>query len=599
MALLAAGGGGWYLFQVGSNYQQPTVQSVDNSFGRVTNETSVIHSEVVLNNPNEGSLPATATIEYVVAMNGIEVATGTKRGVRLESGRNVVAMNATLDNSKIPAWWVTHVDNDETTVITTSGRVSVDGLPIGFELPTRRQRIETDLLGALANTSDRRIAVDDEPLLVVTNQSASWGEATAERTPARFTVDLENVHDHPIRLDGTVYEVRMNGVLVGNGTTEDSIRLSPGESGEFATRVTLDPEKMQAWWVRHLRDDQTTRFTVEIHGIVVDDGERTRVPLSVYETRGRFGTDMFGDGGTTVERLPPESDEAFARPEVVDVESRWGAVTDGSTAIVTSATVSNPNTGRLGGFLDVRVHRTTDINGVEVASGSTTIQDLAGGTTTHTLTSRMAHDTVPRWWARHLDNGERSTVRTTTNGSVDVGVTTLPVDVPDRSSTVETELLRGLNNDTARSVESEGGRTLLTIERTAASWGDATPDRVPLTVRMTVRNGQSTPATLRDISYRIGLNDVVLANGTDDGTYVIAPHEQRTIELTIDVDNSKMAAWWPTHVRNDERSVLHTRLSATVESGGLSERVEFDALSSNTTVETDMLGNDSSGGTDS
>lgn len=596
VALLAVAGGGWYLFTLGSDYQQPTVRSVENDFGRITNETSMIHSEVVLDNPNDRSIPATATIDYEMAMNDIEVASGRKRGVKLASGKNVLAMNATLDNSKIPAWWVTHVNNNETTVVTTTGRVSVDGLPVGFDLPTRRQHIETNLLGALSNTSDRRMAVANESILLVTDQSTSWETATQERTPARFAADMENVHDHPVRLDGTVYEVRMNGVVVGQGTTDDAIRLSPGESGTFVTRVTLDTQKMQGWWVRHLQNSETTRFSVEVYGVVVDDGERKRVPLSLYETRGRFGTDLLGNGSTSVERLPAESADGFARPELVDQESRWGEVTDERTAIVTNATVSNPNAGELDGILDVQLDRTTRINGVAAADGSTTVEDLEAGNTTLTLRSHMDHDAVPRWWARHLNNGEHSTVRTTTNGTVDVGVTTLPVDLPDRSSTVETDLLRGLNNDTDRPVESDGGRKLLTVERTEASWGEATADRAPLTIRMTVRNEQSVPATLRDMTYRTRINDVTLANGTDDEAYVIAPHEQRTIELSLELDNSKMAVWWPTHVRNDERSVLQTRLYATVEAGGLTERVEFDSVAGNTTVETDLLANSESDG---
>lgn len=590
--VLAAVVGGWYLVAVGTDFQRPSVASVDTEFGRVTAETSVIHSRVVLDNPNERTLPGTATIRYRMAMNGVDVASGRKRGVSVAPGRSVLTVNATMNNSKIPAWWVTHVNGNETTVVTTTGRVAVDGLPVGFELPKRRQHVETNLLGALANTSDRRVSVANESILAIGNQQASWGTATADRTPIRFSAGLENVHDRPVQLDGTTYEIRMNGVVVGRGTTADSIRLSPGESGTFRTHAAIDTPKMQQWWVRHLQNDQSTRFAVEIYGVVLDDGERRRVPLAVYRTRGRFGTDMLGNGETTVERLPPGPDAGFARPEMVDQHSTWGEVTEDRTEIVTRATVSNPNDDSFDGLLDLRIDRSTHIHGVGVASGSRTVENVPSGNTTVGMQSHMAHDTVPEWWAAHLNSGERSTVRTVTNGTVDLGLTSLRADLPDRTRTVETDLLRNLNNDTARPVESDGGRRLLTIERTRGSWGRATPDRAPLTIRMTVRNEQPRPTTLTDVTYLTRINDVTLADGTTGETYRIGPNEQATIELRLDLDNSRMEDWWPTHIRNGERSVMHTELSATVESGTVSERVEFDSIGGDTTVKTDLLGQD-------
>lgn len=588
VVLLAAVVAGVYVYTLGTDFQQPTVESMESEFGNVTNETALVHSRVVVDNPNNESLPASATINYQVRMNSVTVANGRKPGIQLQPGRNVVNLTAEFDNSKIPAWWVTHINNDSYTTVTTTGRVSLAGLPLGTKLPPQNQTVETDLLGPLANESDQEVVVANQSILLVTNHRAAWGKATAERTPVRFSVDLENTHDRPVTLDGTAYEVRMNGVVVGEGTTADSIRLDPGESGTFTSNAAIDTPKMQRWWVTHLRNDQATHLEVEVFAVVEDDGEREHVPLAVYDTRARFESDLLGTGNTSVEVLPPEPREEFAEPEVVETGSEWGEVTDETTEVVTHATVHNPNSGAFGDVLELRVNETTTINGVKVTDGTGTLDGLEPGNNTLTVTGTMDHDTVPRWWARHVNNGERSTVETTTTGTVDIGVTTLDVNPPDRTNTQETDVLRNLDSDEDQEIQRDG-RTIATIRQTRAEWGEATPERAPVTVDVTIENEQLSTMTIRDIDYLVQLNDVTLADDRIDESYTIAPLSTETIELTLVLNNSKMAAWWPTHVRNGERSTLHTETEATVEVGGRSERVTFDALGGNTTVRTDLL----------
>lgn len=591
VGLLVAAGVGWYLFTVGSDFQQPEVQAIESEFGEVSENRTIVHSHMVVDNPNNDSLPMGATVRYDIAMNGIEVAHGTNRGIQLKPDRNTLNLTATLDNSRIPAWWVTHVNNGERTTMTTSGRVSLAGLPVGTDLPSRNQTIKTNILGPLGNDTTRHVAVANESILRVSDRRVSWGDADREATPAWFAAALENTHDRPVRIDGTAYEIRMNDVTVGQGTTTDGIVLSPGESGTFTTNVSIDTPRMHHWWVSHVANNETTRFQVEVYAVVDRDGERHRVPLAVIDRRARFRTDLLGSSNGTVEVIPPGSEEEFNRPEVVDTHGEWGEVTGQTTEVITRATVSNPNEE----FSDVvrfHIDGTTTINGIVVTRSDGTLDGLDAGTNTLDMTGEMDHDDVPRWWARHLNNDEQSTVETVTNGTVDIGVTTVEVDPPDRTNTVQTELLAGLNNDTARSVESEDGRHLATIQRTQATWGEATADHAPVRIELTITNQQPTTMTVRDVEHVVAINDITLADDTVTESWTIAPYSTRTIELTVDLDNSRMADWWPTHVRNEERSVLHTEAKATIEVGGYTERIDIESLGGDTPVETDLLGED-------
>jgi len=572
-------------YVVTTGYDEPTVESVENEFGDVTEESAVIHTRVVVRNPNDRTISG-ATISYAVEMNGIEVATGKRSGVTLRPGRNVLELTTGLDNGKIPQWWPTHVERNETTTLTTTARASFATLPFSVELPAQKQVIETSFLSSLQNDTAGEMELAGEPLLAVADQRATWGEATAERTPAQLRTTVTNRHDRPIRMDGVAYTVRMNGVVVGSGV-DDGFVLDPGETREVTVDAAIDPARMQQWWVSHLQRDQTTRIDVDVAGVVEQGGEQYRVPLAALGSRSIVSTDMLGEEGTTVERLPPESGPGVEQPTAGNGTSRWGEPTDEVTPILTDVPVANPNGGDLTGLLRLELSGTTTINDFEVAANSTG-EPLPSGESTVTLRSEMRNDDVPVWWARHVNRGERSRVVTETSATADLGFTTFPRDPDDRENTAETNLLDGLNNSTDQPMRSDE-RTLLVVEETSAQWGEATAERAPIRVRMRIRNDQPTGATVRDINYTVELNDVTLADRESPETFTVGPGETKTVELTLELNNSRMADWWPTHVRRGEESVMSTEAYATVQTARETSRTRLDAVSTNRTVETDFL----------
>lgn len=574
-------------------YAAPQVESIESEFGTATESTTEVRTRVVVQNPNERSLPGAAEVGYTVYLNEVEVAHGRRAGVGLAPGRNEIRVDGSFDNSQVPAWWVRHVNSGERSELVVSPEVSVTGLPLRQRLENRTTTVETDLLGPLASGETTTVVLADREVLVVSNRTASWGRADAQETPVEFSVDLENVHDRPVELDGTEYRVEMNGVVVGEGTTDGGIRLAPGESETFTTRAVLDSQRMQDWWVTHVRERERTDLTVEVYGVVTDDGERKRVPLNVFDSRLRFTTRLLGDGSTVVEPLPSNgTDVSVGTPEVVSTEAAWGEVGEDRTEIRTRVTVDNPTDEAYADLLELLVDQRTTINGVVVAENATRVETIPSGRGTFTLAAQKRHDTVPQWWARHVNRGERSRVHTNVTATADVGVTTLPVDLPDRETTLETDVVGYLESEEDSHVTHDG-RRVLTVTRTQAEWGTATPERGPIRMRVTVRNEQFTTVTIRDINYTVALNDVRLADEADLGrTFEIPPASTRTLEFTVVLDNSKMEAWWPTHVRNGEVSRLGTEAYATVEAGGRSERTALDFLGNDATIETDVLGED-------
>ncbi|KAB7518155.1 LEA type 2 family protein [Halosegnis rubeus] len=595
--LVVAAGLGVYVFQFAQNFESPTVESVDSSFGDVTNETTTIRNDITIQNPNDRSIPGAATLGFTVRMNDVTVAEGSQGGVGLPTGESTLSVNVPLRNDKIPEWWVTHINNGETTTQVTEPRVSLPAIPQSVELSATEQQLTTDLLSSVTSDESREVGVGNDTLLRVSNQRASWGEATAESTPLQVQTDIENIHDYPIQLDGTAYTVEMNGVTVGEGTTEDSFSLVPGESGTFTANPAIDTPKMAEWWQSHIRANQTTDLSVRVYGLVERDGELERVPLTIFERNARLQTDLLGAGTTEVSTIPGAGEEtSFDRPELVDRSSEWGDVTDATTDIETELLVSNPNDGAVGDIVALNVGERTSINGIDAASGQATFDGLEPGNNTFTMTSEFRHDSVPAWWARHLNRGEQSTVVTRANTTADIGVTRIDAPEPEEERTIGTDLLSSFESSEPRTIEQQG-QTVATIERTSAQWGTATEAVAPLQAEAEIRNEQSQPITITDVTYTVRLNDVVLAdekvvrdeNGNPE-EYLVGTVGTTTIDPTMELDNAKMAEWWPTHVRNGETSTLTTDVYVTVETAFGSKRVRLDSFSQDQTVETDFFG---------
>ena len=295
----------------------PAVQDVDNRFGNVSNDTTVIKSDLQVHNPNPiGIQLGDTTIRYLVRMNGVPVAEGGREGLDVETGTSTLPFTTRMDNGQIPAWWVTHVNNDERTVITINAtvRTSVVGRH-RFDL-TQEKVIETDIIGNFNTDETRPVRSDDpppvfsDPLLYVNRTGAEWGEATEEATP----IDMEFVLYNPQTLPFTVaelgYEITMNGVRVGEGTTDELTAIPSGQKETVTTRARIINPNLDDWWVTHLRNDQVTQLRIEFYAVLTGEDltRDVRVPLDRLTYEETIETDMFGNknqsNGTTPSATP-------------------------------------------------------------------------------------------------------------------------------------------------------------------------------------------------------------------------------------------------------------------------------------------------------
>lgn len=296
LVLAASVGGAYTLGVIGA----PTVTGVDNEFGSVSENETVVHTDLVLENPNPvGADLNGLTVDYAVSMNGVRMASGGKEGVSVGSGTSRLPFETTMRNDRIPAWWVTHVRNGETSEVVVDAEVRSSLLDRSVAIPQERT-VETDIIGEFRSTEDRPVEADhplvSDPVLIVRETDAQWGNVTDETTPIDTQFVVYNPKTTPYAVTEVGYEITMNGVRVGNGST-DREYVVPGKSRRTVRAETaIDNDRLDEWWVTHLRNDQTTDLRIDFYAKVrISEGTTVRVPMDelTYETT--IETDMFGN----------------------------------------------------------------------------------------------------------------------------------------------------------------------------------------------------------------------------------------------------------------------------------------------------------------
>jgi len=166
------------------------VNETDARWGDATAERTPINASATVTNPLPAPIPIT-NVSYTVRMNGIVVGqgqAGQQTLVPAESTRTIRA-NATIDNSELDEWWVTHLRNDETTQLSVDFNATVEYAGIERELPldfvSYNRTFETDVFASSGNGADARVAAPTGASGAKTNAVTPAGRG-ARTTDARW-----------------------------------------------------------------------------------------------------------------------------------------------------------------------------------------------------------------------------------------------------------------------------------------------------------------------------------------------------------------------------------------------------------------------------
>ncbi|SFR44173.1 LEA type 2 family protein [Halogeometricum limi] len=300
VALLAVTGG---LFATGV-LGAPAVTGVENRFGDVTDETTTIHTNLSVSNPNPlGIELGGVTVNYTVDMNDVRIASGQKSGVAIDAGNATVNTATQMRNERIVPWWRSHVRNGEHTVVTISPEVHSSTLGRTFEAPTVTRDVNTDMLSQFNSSETRPVnassPVVSDPVLYINQTNASWGQVNESVTPLNLRFVVYNPKSYPITVSRLGYDIAMNDVAVGDGTSESGYVIPAKSTKTIETTTYIRNENLDEWWVSHLERNQVTDLRIDFHARLDVGGQTVRIPLDALTYEEEIETDIFGTKPTT------------------------------------------------------------------------------------------------------------------------------------------------------------------------------------------------------------------------------------------------------------------------------------------------------------
>lgn len=293
---------------VGGLLGVPSVERVDNQFGGVNETQTAIETDLLVNNPNPvGIRLGSLSVNYSVSMNDVEMAVGQKEGIGIASGNSTVNLTTYLQNERIPEWWVTHINNGETTDMTVSATAKSGLIGQSATFQPASETIETDILGQFNSTEDRPVdanmALVEDPVMIIKETSANWGEATSTATPIDMRFDVHNPKNSPVAISNIGYNITMNDVQVGEGETAETETIPPQSTETVSFTTDIQNQNLDDWWVSHIENNQVTELRIDFYAEVEPPGtdETVRVPLDDMTYTQTIETDFFGNKGETNE----------------------------------------------------------------------------------------------------------------------------------------------------------------------------------------------------------------------------------------------------------------------------------------------------------
>lgn len=306
----------------------PSVAAVDNRFGAVDQRTTVVETDLVVANPNPvGAEFDDVTVDYAVRMNDVDLATGEKRGVQVDPGNTTLAFETEMRNDRIPEWWASHLANGESTAMVVDATVHSGSLGRSVSTTPVERTVDTDIAAAFDSQETRPIEADGlgpaNPVAYVNETRGEWGNVNDDETPVLMEFDVYNPNAYPLAVTTVEYEVEMNDVVVGEGSTSGGVVVSPGAEETVTATTIIDNDRLDEWWVTHLERDQRTDLRIEFYAVVELQGTTARVPLDTVTTT--FETDVFGNKAASGESAGEPQNE----PAAEDDESDGTTLSDG------------------------------------------------------------------------------------------------------------------------------------------------------------------------------------------------------------------------------------------------------------------------------
>ena len=213
-----------------------------------------------------------------------------------------------IDNSKIPALWVEHLNHDE------KSEVDID-VGITFNLKVKdftfhhhlKHSLETDLLSALRGATPKHIERKVKVPLVgevtifkitVNALSGSWREVAPEHTNLSLSATIHNDNAYPLPLPRTAYNVDLNDKMLALGKSTVNYLLPPDSDRAIDIVIVLDNSQLDECFISHIENEERSTFNIQASLVFELPGEiavilgSKELSIPVWEGSQQFDTNI-------------------------------------------------------------------------------------------------------------------------------------------------------------------------------------------------------------------------------------------------------------------------------------------------------------------
>ena len=243
-------------------------------------------------------------------------------------------------------------------------------------------------------------------------------------------------------------------------------------------------------------------------------------------------------------------------PQVTGIDNQLVGANHTTTVVQSDLTVANPNPFPIS-LRRADVTYTVYMNGLAVGDGQESGVSLAPGNSTIEVRTGLRNDQMVEWWRSHIRRGERSNL--TVSATVESARVneSLSRRVADR--TVRTDVISAF--ETNETVPVNASREIVSdpvlyVNETNARWANVTRNRTVVHTELRVYNPKSFAVPVTAVRYDVGMNGVVVANGSTENLTAIPAQSHRNVTARLVIDNSKLDEWWVTHVERNQTTTV-------------------------------------------
>ncbi len=273
----------------------PSIKSISNSWGDISNTTTEITSNITIENNNPFTIIVPRVkVEYTLKMNGIDMAQGSVENISLTQGDTTIEVISYLNNTKIPEWWISHIANNETTSIDINPTAVIDAefSEPRIIIPGKTIPLITNLLGSIYANERKTIKAGLINLTIESN-NASWGEINNETTEILFDLVLSNPLPISIQIPRINYTIAMNDIVVGRGISNDTPILTENNEFTMLLSIFINNNMLDDWFVSHLQNAEHSILRISITSTIEYDRLTYTIDDFILYTH-EFDTDILG-----------------------------------------------------------------------------------------------------------------------------------------------------------------------------------------------------------------------------------------------------------------------------------------------------------------